>query len=51
MPVKFVGQVDSKFVVAVVREHGGALLCFDQHAVDERIHLEQLEVGVLPHVL
>jgi DNA mismatch repair ATPase MutL len=36
--LRLVGQVDRKYVVVVTAE--GALLAFDQHAVDERVRLE-----------
>ena len=34
------GQVDKKYIVA---KAGGCIVCFDQHAVDERVRLERLE--------
>ncbi|RMZ80419.1 hypothetical protein DV737_g3040, partial [Chaetothyriales sp. CBS 132003] len=38
------GQIDAKFILAVVRQDDGApaLLMIDQHAADERIKVEQL---------
>ena len=37
------GQVDDKFILARAGRH---ILCFDQHAVDERVRLEQLEKSI-----
>jgi hypothetical protein len=34
------GQVDRKYILA---KAGRCLLCFDQHAVDERVRVERLE--------
>ena len=41
--VQLVGQVDSKFIVAVGRDN--LVILFDQHAVDERVRLEKLMTG------
>ncbi len=41
-----IGQLDSKYILALFR--GGILAALDQHAVDERIRLEALDVRPLP---
>ena len=41
--VQVIGQLDTKFILAVLR--GGVLVALDQHAVDERIKLEELSVS------
>jgi len=43
--IDFVGQVDKKYLIAMA---GQNLLCFDQHAVDERVRLENFPVFVAP---
>ena len=35
--LKFIGQVDNKYILGI---SGSNILCFDQHAIDERIKLE-----------
>ncbi len=37
-----ISQVDNKFIIVLSRD--GVLLCVDQHAADERVQLEALEV-------
>ena len=38
--LSLIGQMDSKFILC---RHQSLLICLDQHAVDERIRLEELE--------
>jgi DNA mismatch repair protein MLH3 len=35
--IKFIGQVDNKYILGI---SGSNIICFDQHAIDERIILE-----------
>ena len=49
--LNFIGQVDKKFIAVSAEQHEGAVSCrplfilFDQHAVHERIRLEDLLKG------
>ena len=46
--LQFVGQLDNKYILASAQ---GALVCIDQHAADERVRLEDLNVKYPPKTL
>ncbi len=44
--IRIIGQVDKKFIAAIVKAREEVLVFFDQHAVHERIRLEALTEGM-----
>lgn len=42
--IEVIGQLDKKFIITI-KKGGNMLIVFDQHAVHERVRLEQLLKG------